>query len=131
MTPSTFIVAHGALLTRSHCDSQRNALILRAILSQCAQVPLAALSPTFLVRLQHAHCACATLISSILRPHQSIFHFRQLSARHNKNELQSHLPTIMMALLLRVLRYKSAMQSEKVSESDLVTGQKRNRVAMS
>ena len=38
--------------------------------------------------------------------------------RHNKNKLQSHLPTFMMALPLRVLRYKSVMQSETRSQDE-------------
>ena len=61
------------------------------------------------------HCTVATCIWAILRPHQSISNFRQLHVHHNKNEFQSHLPTIMVALPLRVLKYESAMQSESRS----------------
>ena len=122
MTPSSFIVAHSTLLTRSHCDHLR---------SRCD-------SCTFSTRLYCALCALSAPKSRSLRFHYVLrafttralclryirlyrvfcdlislfFFFRQLSVRLNKNKLQSHLPTIMVALPLRVLRYESAIQSE-------------------
>ena len=70
---------------------------------------------TLSLRPSRPHCTFATCTWAILRPHQSLSNFRQLSVHHNKNEFKSHLPTIMMALPLRVLKYKSAMQSESRS----------------
>ena len=70
---------------------------------------------TLSLRPSRPHCSFATCTWAILRPHQSLSNFRQLSVHHNINEFQSHLPTIMMALPLRVLKYKSAMQSESRS----------------
>ena len=116
MTPSSFIVAHSTLLTRSHCDHLRSRCDSSTLStnSYCALYALSApKSPslrfhyvlsaftTCALRLRYA---CATLVY--------ISHFQQLSVRHNKYKLQSHLSTIMVALPLRVLRYKSAMQSE-------------------
>ena len=120
MTPSSFIVAHSTLLTRSHCDHLRSRCDSSTLSthSYCALYALSApkcpslrfhyvLSAftTCALRLRYA-CIDYSATSSVY------FHFQQLSERHNRNKLQSHLSTIMVALPLRVLRYKSAMQSE-------------------
>ena len=95
MTPSSFIVAQSTLLTRSHCDHLR---------SLCD-------SSTFSVRFQHALALALRLYKVFC------------DLIHNQNKLPPHLPMTMMALPLRVLRYKIAMQRrDKVSDSDLVTG---------
>ena len=118
MTPSSFIVAHSTLLTRSHCDHLR---------SRCD-------SCTFSTRLYCALYALSAPKSRSLRFHYVLRAFTTcalrlyrvfcdlislfftfgscLHVRLSKNKLQSHLSTIMVALPLRVLRYESAIQSE-------------------
>ena len=117
MTPGSFIVDHSTLLARSHRDYMRSrcdssSLSTRSywafLRSQCAQVVLAALSLRF-------QCVCNTLTMLTLRVFCdliSIFLNFGRCLYTIKNKWQSHLPTIMMALSLRVRKYKSPRQSE-------------------
>ena len=115
--PSSFIVAHSTLLTRSHCDHLRSRCDSSTLSthSYCALYALSApKSPSL-----RFHYVLSVLTTCALRLRYACIEYSatssvyfSLSVRHNKNKLQSHLSTIMVALPLRVLRYKSARQSE-------------------
>ena len=119
MTPSSFIVAHSTILTRSHCDHLRSLCDSRTLSthSYCALYALSA--PKSSLRFHYvlrAFITCALRLRYACIEYSATlsvyFYFQQLSERHNKHILHSHLSTIMVALPLRVLRYKSAIQSE-------------------
>ena len=125
MTPSSFIVAHSTLLTRSHCDHLRSRCDSSTLSthSYCALYALSA-PKSHSLRFHYVLCAfttCALRLRYACIAYSATssvyFHYQQLSERHNKNKLQSHLSTIMVALPLRVLKYKSAMAMQRETRS--------------